>query len=80
LLKLVIASLGRHKIEEDGGGWSRKTHESQLGPPMVSKGRRGGGFLMPGANLLPWAIDLQSRVWVASDPHVEFGNQEMGTQ
>lgn len=86
MLKLVTAAIRRHKGEEDGGwggGRGRKTHESQFIPPTVSKGEGVGAFLLqvPACTkLLPWAVDLQSRAWVAGDPGVAFRDQETGIQ
>lgn len=83
MLKLVTAAIRRHKGEEDGGERGRKTQESQFIPPTVSKGEGVGAFLLqvPACTkLLPWAVDLQSRAWVAGDPGVEFRDQETGIQ
>ena len=80
---MVTAAIRRHKREEDGGERGRKTHESQCIPPTVSKGEGVGAFLLqvPACTkLLPWAVDLQSRAWVAGDPGVEFRDQETGIQ
>lgn len=81
MLKLVTAAIRRHKGEEDGGERGRKTQESQFIPPTVSKGEGVGAFLLqvPACTkLLPWAVDLQSRAWVAGDPGVEFRDRSLG--